>query len=352
MDYSGLMIKIGHRSIGNEAPCFVIAEAGVNHNGDIKLAFQLIDVAAAAGADAIKFQTFTAANLVTQKAGMADYQKANTGLDQSQYEMLKALELSQDDFAELKIYAEEKDMVFISTPFDDDAVTLLENIGVELYKVGSGDLTNLPLISKLAALQKPIILSTGMANMEEIHEAVSAVTAYGTEPIVLHCTSNYPTSDDEVNLSAMNQIKRQTNCIVGYSDHTISIDIPALAVASGAKVIEKHITLDKAMAGPDHKASIEPIELESLIKKIRWVEKIMGDGAKTPTRSEALTALVARKSLVAGKEIKKGEVLTAGHLAIKRPGSGLKPKYYQDFIGKKATRDIGTEEILTWEDIQ
>lgn len=345
------MIHIGNRTISSEGPCFVIAEAGVNHNGDLHLAHQLIDAAYTAGADAVKFQTFTAENLVTKSATMAAYQQANTGYNKSQYEMLKSLELGQEDFLKLKTYTERKGLVFISTPFDDQAFELLESIQVKLYKVGSGDLTNLPFLVKIAQSGKPMIISTGMADMEEIHEAVNCIRNGGQQPVILHCTSNYPTADEEVNLSAMRQIQDETNCLVGYSDHTSSLEVPALAVAMGARVIEKHLTLSREMPGPDHMASVEPKAFRELINKIRWVETIMGSGVKMPAESEKDTALVARKSLVALEEIKAGELIGREKLGIKRPGSGVKPKYLEEFIGKIARRDIGADELITWEDV-
>ena len=346
------MLKNRTEKIGSDQPCFIIAEVGVNHNGDLKLALELVDAAVKAGVDAVKFQTFTADSLVTRSAQMATYQKTNIGSETSQYEMLKELELQENDFLELKQYAERKGLIFISTPFDEQAFQLLENIDLELYKVGSGDLTNLPLIELIAKSQKQMIISTGMANMEEILEAVDVIKKHGGQPIILHCTSNYPTADEEVNLSAMQQIANATNCLVGYSDHTTSLDIPAYAVAMGAKVIEKHITLDKSMNGPDHKASIDPTELQVMVQKIRWIETVMGTGEKVPTSAELETALVARKSLIALQPIKKGDLITESHVGIKRPGSGLKPKYFQDVIGKKAVRDIELEDLLAWEDIE
>lgn len=338
--------------IGPEFPCFIIAEVGVNHNGNIDLAFKLIDEAHRSGVDAVKFQTFTAENLVTRTAKMATYQKNNLGTEKSQFEMLKELELKMSDFSELKAYTEKKGLTFISTPFDIEAFDLLEAINLEVYKVGSGDLTNLPLIELIAKTGKPMIISTGMADMDEVMESAELIKSCGNTPVILHCTSNYPTADHEVNLQAMNSIAEYTGCIVGYSDHTTSLEIPAIAVAKGAKVIEKHLTLDKQMVGPDHKASIEPDELARMVKKIRWMETLIGSGVKQPSKSELETAIVARKSLIALTTIKKGEVIKEEQIGVKRPGTGLKPKYFKNFVGKIASRDLEPETLLTWEDIR
>lgn len=332
--------------------CFIIAEAGVNHNGDINIAKKLVDKAKEAGVDAIKFQTFRAENLVTKEAPKAEYQKETTG-DGSQFEMLKKLALSLEDHIILKRYCEEKGIMFISTPFDYESVDLLEKTGVSLYKVSSGDLTNLPLLSYIANKNKPIILSTGMANLGEVEEAVETISKAGNDRIILlHCTSNYPTAYEDVNLRAMLTMKEAFKLPVGYSDHTIGIEIPIAAVALGAKVIEKHFTLDRNMKGPDHRASIEPDELKIMVRSIRNIELAMGDGIKRCNNSEENIRKVARKSIVAGRDISKDEVITINNISFKRPEFGLKPKYVDLVVGKKARRNIKVNEFITFNDVE
>lgn len=332
--------------------CFIIAEAGVNHNGDINIAKKLVDKAKEAGVDAIKFQTFRAENLVTKEAPKAEYQKETTG-DGSQFEMLKKLELSLEDHITLKRYCEEKGIMFISTPFDYESVDLLEKTDVLLYKVSSGDLTNLPLLSYIANKNKPIILSTGMANLGEVEEAVETISKAGNDrTILLHCTSNYPTAYEDVNLRAMLTMKEAFKLPVGYSDHTIGIEIPIAAVALGAKVIEKHFTLDRNMKGPDHRASIEPDELKIMVRSIRNIELAMGDGIKRCNKSEENIRKVARKSIVAGRDISKDEVITINNISFKRPEFGLKPKYVDLVVGKKARRNIKVNEFITFNDVE
>lgn len=332
--------------------CFIIAEAGVNHNGDINIAKKLVDKAKEAGVDAIKFQTFRAENLVTKEAPKAEYQKETTG-DGSQFEMLKKLELSLEDHITLKRYCEEKGIMFISTPFDFESVDLLEKTDVSLYKVSSGDLTNLPLLSYIANKNKPIILSTGMANLGEVEEAVETISKAGNDRIILlHCTSNYPTAYEDVNLRAMLTMKEAFKLPVGYSDHTIGIEIPIAAVALGAKVIEKHFTLDRNMKGPDHRASIEPDELKIMVRSIRNIELAMGDGIKRCNKSEENIRKVARKSIVAGRDISKDEVITINNISFKRPEFGLKPKYVDLVVGKKARRNIKVNEFITFNDVE
>jgi len=332
--------------------CFIIAEAGVNHNGDIDIAKQLVDKAYESGADAIKFQTFKAENLVTKNAPKAEYQKSTTG-DGNQFEMLKKLELSKKDHIVLKKYCEEKGIIFISTPFDFESVDLLEKIDVPLYKVGSGDLTNLPLLKYIASKNKPIILSTGMANLGEVEEAINTIYETGNNKLILlHCTSNYPTAYEDVNLRAMLTMQEAFKLPVGYSDHTIGIEVPIAAVTLGAKVIEKHFTLDRKMEGPDHRASLEPNQLKLMVKSIRNIEKAMGDGIKRCSKSEENTKSVARKSIVAGRDINKGEVITIKDISFKRPEFGLKPKYINLIIDKKARRNIKENEFITFDDIE
>lgn len=346
-------IKISNRhAIGPGHPCFIIAEAGVNHNGDLALARQLIEAAHDAGVDAVKFQTFQADKLVTKKAQQASYQTQNTGHEESQYEMLKRLELPYEAHAELKAYAEELGLVFMSTPFDEEAIDFLYELGVKVFKAGSGELTNIPYLKRMAAKGMPLIISTGMAVMGEVHEAISAIKSTDNEQlVVLHCTTNYPCPHEDANLSAMKTMHEATGCIIGYSDHTEGILVPVLAVAMGAHVIEKHYTLDRTMAGPDHKASLEPDELKEMVRQIRQVEKIMGSGVKIPTKAELEIAAVARKSVVAIQDIPIGTTLTEAHLGIKRPGDGIPPSRLADLIGKVNQRPISKDSLIQWEDV-
>lgn len=347
------MFKIGNKIVGNVSSCFIIAEAGVNHNGDINLAKKLIDVAKEAGADAVKFQTFKSEKLVTGYAKMAKYQKDNIGEEESQFNMLKKLELSYDNFFELKKYCDEKDIIFMSTPFDIESSDFLNSIGMEAFKISSGDLTNMPLLEHIAEFKKPIILSSGMAVLGEIEDAVICLRNKGVEDLgVLHCTSNYPATLESVNLKAMNTIKTAFNIIGGYSDHTKGITIPIASVALGADIVEKHFTLDKNMEGPDHKASLSPNELKKMVKAIRDVEVSLGNGLKIFNNSEINTMQVARKSIVSSLGLKKGEVIQLKDMDYKRPGDGLSPKYYKDLIGKKVNRDIQKDEQITFSDIE
>jgi N-acetylneuraminate synthase/N,N'-diacetyllegionaminate synthase len=341
-------IKIGNKLIGEEKPCFIIAEAGVNHNGSLELAKKLVDGAKEVGVDAIKFQTFKAEDLVTKKTEMASYQKKNMGKKESQFEMLKKLELTERDFIELKKYCDKKGIIFLSTPHTEDAIDFLESL-VPVYKIGSGDLTNLPFLEKVARKQKPIILSTGMATLNEIREAVNTIKKERNNKIILlHCTTNYPCPLEEVNLRAMLTLKKEFNLPVGYSDHTLGILVPIMAVAMGAKIIEKHFTLDKNLPGPDHKASLEPKELKEMVESIRNVEKALGNGIKRPTKNEEKIKSFVRKTIVAKVNIPKGIKITKEMLSIKRAGVGIEPKYLKKIIGKVAKKNIVKEEIITW----
>lgn len=351
---------------------FIIAEAGVNHNGSLDLAFQLVDAALDAGADAIKFQTFKTENLVTKSASQAHYQEKNIGKASSQFEMLKSLELSYDDFKKLKDYCDEKKIMFLSTPFDLESVDfLIEDLGLKLLKIPSGEITNAPYLYKIASYGVDMILSTGMATVEEIHNALAFI-AYGlamkTEMTfdkvnefystneakkllkekvsILHCTTEYPTPYDEINLNAMDTIKAEFQLNVGLSDHSEGTLVPIAAVAKGAPIIEKHFTLDKRMQGPDHKASLNPGELKEMIQSIRIIENAMGKEEKEPTQSEIKNKSVARKSLVAAKVIKKGEKFSIENLTVKRPGTGIEPYYYWDYIGKVAENDYEEDEVI------
>lgn len=345
-------IKIGKKILGYEKPCFIIAEAGVNHNGDIKLAKKLIDAAKEAGVDAIKFQTFKAENLVTKEASMAEYQEKNIGKTETQQEMLKKLELDYNAFKELKNYCDEKGIIFLSTPHTNDTVDFLDNL-VPAYKIGSGDLTNIPFLKNIAAKQKLMILGTGMSTIKEVLETVEAIKSKGNNQIILlHCTTNYPCQEKDVNLRAMQTIKNVTNCIIGYSDHTTSTITPAVAVALGAKVIEKHFTLDKNLPGPDHKASLKPEELKQMVQNIRFTETILGLEEKKPTESEKKIMKVIRKSIVAAQDIAKGTIITKDLLIIKRPNTGIKPKFMGGVVGKITIKDIKHDQIISWEDIK
>ncbi|MBE6059800.1 MAG: N-acetylneuraminate synthase [Clostridium sulfidigenes] len=326
---------------------FIIAEAGVNHNGSVEIAKKLIDEAVIAGADAVKFQTFKAENLVTKNASKAEYQKQQTNGDESQLDMLKNLELSFEEFIELNKYCVKKDIEFLSTAFDYDSIDFLNSIGMKIWKIPSGEITNLPYLIKVASFRTPIILSTGMSNIEEIRDAVSVLRENGsTEITVLHCTTEYPTPYRDVNLNAMHTIKSQLDLPIGYSDHTKGIEVSIAAVALGATVIEKHFTLDKNMNGPDHKASIEPNELKEMIQAIRNVQISMGSSEKKLTESEKSNVLIARKSIIAKRNIKKGEVFTKENLTIKRPGNGISPMKWFEVIGKTAIRNFEEDELI------
>ncbi|SPH16881.1 N,N'-diacetyllegionaminic acid synthase [Defluviimonas aquaemixtae] len=328
--------------------CYVIAEIGVNHNGDESLARQLIDAAAVAGADAIKFQTFYADELVTRSASKAAYQIANTESDESQYQMLKSLELDDQAYIRLSAYCAERGVDFLSTPFSERAADLLERIGVGSYKVSSGDLTHLPLLRHIAQKCKPVILSSGMGTLSEIEDALSAIYSEGNRQVsVLHCVSNYPAAPSDCNLAAMRTIARAFAIPVGWSDHTMGEAVSLAAVALGASIIEKHITLDRALPGPDHEASMEPAEFSAFVANIRAVESAIGDGRKTPTEQERETAKLGRRSLVTTRAMRAGEELTAADLAILRPGTGIAPRYLPFVIGRRVKVDLDENVPLT-----
>ena len=329
---------------------FIIAEAGVNHNGNIDIARSLIDIASSAGADAVKFQTFKASKMVTRDAEQADYQKIeNKNSNLSQLEMLKKLELSLDDHRVLISYCKEKKILFLSSPFDIDSIHLLNDLGVQIFKIPSGELTNLPYLRAVGLLNKKIILSTGMANMLEIKAAVGVLIISGTKKeniTVLHANTMYPTPMSDVNLTAMNVIANSLSISVGYSDHTLGIEVSIAAAALGAKVIEKHFTIDSTMDGPDHKASLNPHELNEMILAIRNIEIALGDGFKQPSISEKPNIKHARKSIVAKTPIKKGEILSEDNLTVKRPGSGLSPMMWDSIIGIVARKNYQVDEII------
>ncbi|HKG96293.1 MAG TPA: N-acetylneuraminate synthase [Pyrinomonadaceae bacterium] len=341
------MIEIAGHKIGAGQAAFIIAEAGVNHNGDLKMAHELVDVAAGAGADAVKFQTFIAEKSITSDAIKADYQRITTGNEESQLEMAQKLELSFDDFRQLKRYCDERGIVFLSTPFDFESVDFLHSLGVPALKISSGDLTNHPLLRRVASKGVPVIVSTGMSDLDEVREATEVVRSEGNDQIVLlQCVTNYPADPGDVNLRAMRTMAEALNVPVGYSDHTLGIEVAIGAVALGACVIEKHFTLDRSLPGPDHRASLEPRELEALVHGIRRIEAALGTGIKRPAASEASNAAVARRSLVAGRDIQAGSVLTADCVSFKRPGTGLPPKMLERVVGKTMRVDLREGTLL------
>ena len=326
---------------------FIIAEAGVNHNGNIDLAKRMIDIASEYSVDAIKFQTFKTKNLVSKNAKKANYQNNTTDQNESQFDMIKKLELDIKTHKELIEYCKYKNIMFLSTPFDLESIDLLNDLGLEIFKIPSGEITNLPYLEKIGKLKKKIILSTGMSTLNEIENALNILRENGTKDItVLHCNTEYPTPMEDVNLNAMNTIKEKLNVEVGYSDHTLGIEVPIAAVSMGAKVIEKHFTLDKNMEGPDHKASLEPNELKQMVECIRNIEKALGDGIKNPSKSEMKNIDIVRKSIVAIKKIKKGEIFTEENIYIKRPGNGISPMKWHEVLGTIATKDYDEDDLI------
>lgn len=325
----------------------IIAEAGVNHNGSIELAKQMVEAAAKAGADYIKFQTFKPEKLVSKYAQKADYQKKTTGNNESQLQMLEKLALSYDDFVELKKYCEQIGIGFLSTPFDEDSIRFLDSLDMDFWKIPSGEITNYPYLVQIAQTGRDIVLSTGMCEMDEIADAMKVLEESGAGNIsLLHCNTEYPTPYEDVNLLAMKQMRTAFKKQVGYSDHTVGIEVPIAAVALGAEIIEKHFTLDKNMEGPDHKASLEPLELSQMICSIRHIEKSLGDGNKKRTASEQHNIAAARKSIVAKCAISKGDIFTEANLTVKRPGSGISPMKWKELIGTKAQRDYVEDELI------
>lgn len=329
----------------------IIAEAGVNHNGDLDKAKQLIDLAADAGADLVKFQTFDARRLVTDSAPKAEYQNRTTDETQSQYEMLQQLELSPQMHEVLIAHCQARGVGFFSTGFDLQSIDYLAGLGADRFKVPSGEITNLPYLRHVGALGKPVILSTGMATLGEIEAALDVLETAGTSRTlitVLHCNTEYPTPMHDVNLRAMLGIREAFGVAVGYSDHTSGIEVPIAAVAMGATVIEKHLTLDRNLPGPDHRASLEPDEFTAMVSAIRNIEQAMGDGIKRPTASEAKNKPVARKSIVATRDIRTGELFTTDNITVKRPGSGLSPMLWDQIVGREAARDFAEDEFIEY----
>ena len=325
---------------------YIIAEAGVNHNGSLELAYKLIDAAKAAGVDSIKFQTFKSTNLVSHDAQKAEYQKNTTG-GGTQVDMLKKLELSYEDFLKLKAYCDKVGICFLSTPFDFESIDFLNSIDMPFWKIPSGEVTNLPYLLAIAKTGKPVVMSTGMCEMNEIEAAIKVLRENGTKEIkLLHCNTEYPTPFEDVNLRAMQTMRDAFNLEVGYSDHTKGIEVPIAAVALGATIIEKHFTLDRNMEGPDHKASLEPDELTTMVTSIRHIEKALGNGEKMPSPSERKNMAVARKSIVAKETIKTGDLFTEKNLTVKRPGTGISPMRWLDVLGTKANRDFEEDELI------
>ncbi|MBR9824356.1 MAG: N-acetylneuraminate synthase [Alphaproteobacteria bacterium] len=335
----------------NDDKVFFIAEAGVNHNGDLANALRLCDIAHEAGADAVKFQTFKASKLTTKTAEKASYQTENApDMGESQQDMLQKLELTEAEFRQVRDHCAEIGIEFISTPFDEDSADFLNELGVDRFKVSSGDLTHLPFLQHLARFGKPVIISTGMATLSEVEEAVDAIEQAGNPPLaILHCVSNYPAAPEQANLRAMQTIEMAFGRPVGWSDHTEGSAISLASIAAGARLIEKHFTIDRNMPGPDHAASLEPAELATMISDVRAVEKALGDGRKQPTPPEADTARVARRSIVAARHISAGEVFDANNLEAKRPGNGLPPKYLGQVVGRRASRPIAEGELISWD---
>jgi N,N'-diacetyllegionaminate synthase len=342
-------LTIAGRPVGGGAPVFVVAEAGVNHNGDPDLARRLVDVAADAGADAVKFQTFRAGALVSRSAPKAAYQAETTGSAESQRAMLERLELSAEAHLALREQCRRRGLVFLSTPFDEASADLLERLEVAAFKVPSGEITNPGLLRHVAAKGRPVILSTGMATLEEVAAAVEIIRTAGDPPLaLLHCVSAYPAPPAEMNLRALDTLAAAFGCPVGLSDHTVGHEVALAAVARGAALLEKHFTLDRALPGPDHRASLEPAGLRALVAGVRVVESALGDGDKRPAPSEADTRRVARRSLVAARALAAGTRLAAADLVVKRPGTGIAPADAARVVGRVLRRDVAADEVLEW----
>lgn len=344
-------VAINGKLIGPGKPAYIIAEAGVNHNGEVEIAKKLIEKALNADVDAVKFQTFKTESIVTKNAKTATYQKKNAGKE-SQYELLKELELNEDETREIMRYSRKKGITFISTPFDVESCQLLQEMGATAYKISSGDLTNTPLLEAASRQRKPILLSTGMANICEIEEAVKTIKEYRAPLILLHCVTQYPAPPENLNLRAIKTLKRIFGLPTGFSDHSTSIYLSAVAVALGADVIEKHFTLNKDLPGPDHSASLNPEELKELVSTIRNTEKALGNGIKKPTEEEEKIKKSVRRSIVASRNILKGEKIQRNMIAFKRPAGGIEPRHYRTIIGKKARKNINVDQQITWADIE
>jgi N-acetylneuraminate synthase/N,N'-diacetyllegionaminate synthase len=345
-------LRIAGKLIGDGHPCFIVAEAGVNHNGKFSLAKKMVDAAKKAGADAVKFQVIDAERMITKTAEKAAYQKRNTG-GGSQYEMLKRLELTGWEFRKLAAYAKRKNIVFLSSAFDEESVDLLAELKVPAFKVPSGEITNFPLLSHIAKKRKPIILSTGMSTLEEVAEALKIIKKEGAKEIaLLHCVSNYPAETWEMNLRAMETLRDEFGLPVGLSDHTLGTAVPIAAAALRANIIEKHFTLNSKMPGPDHRASLEPGEFGEMVACVRDVEMALGKGIKKPTKSEEAVKKAVRKSIIANTDIKRGTEIARSMLTCKRPGDGLAPRFLDKVIGKVARTDIKKDEKIKWKKIR
>jgi len=346
------MIHIGKFIVGEGRPIFIIAEAGVNHNGSVVLAKKLVDAAKEAGADAVKFQNFTAEEVATADAGMADYQKRNTGKSKSQIDMIRKFELPASAFKEIAAYCKKRRVMFLSTPHGGFAsVDVLKHLRVPAYKFGSADLNNLPVLAYTARFKKPIIISTGMADMHDIAEAVSTIRGAGNDKVVVfQCTTDYPAQYKDVHMRAMSTIRDTFGVVVGYSDHTVGNEASIIAVALGASILEKHLTLDNDMKGPDHKASANPEDFKKYVQAMRDAEVMLGSPKKTIAKSARQYMPLVLKSVVARSRIRRGEKLTKENLAIKRPAGGLPPKFYFDMLGKRATRDLNPDQFIRKED--
>jgi N,N'-diacetyllegionaminate synthase len=341
-------VNVGAFRIGPDEPCFVVAEAGVNHNGSPELAKRLVSAALEAGADAVKFQTFQTDKLVVPDADMAEYQRRNTYGHSSQSDMLRQLELSREEFIEIKSYADMNGILFLSTPHDEESADFLEDLGVLCFKIASGDLPNIPFLRRIARKGKPVILSTGMAYLGEVEAAVRTIEEEGdTGMIILHCVSEYPAEAASCNLRAMDTLSQAFQYPIGFSDHTLSFEIALAAVARGARIIEKHLTLDKTLPGPDHKASLDPAEFTTMVKAIREVEACLGDGVKAPTASELEMRRVARKSLVAARLIPAGRTIVSEDLALRRSSGGLDATYIRLIIGRKLRQDLDVNSVIS-----
>lgn len=326
---------------------YIIAEAGVNHNGNLDTAFSLVEQAKEAGADCVKFQTFISGNVVSHFAEKATYQKKTCGEAGSQLDMVRKLELPFEDFRKLKTRCDELGIAFLSTPFDLESIAFLDGLEMPFWKIPSGEVTNLPYLLAIAKTKKAVVMSTGMCEIDEIQAAMDILRQNGTPKItLLHCNTEYPTPFEDVNLRAMETMRKSFHCPVGYSDHTKGIEVPVAAVALGAEVIEKHFTLDRNMAGPDHRASLEPDELKAMVSAIRHIEQALGDGVKAVSLSEQKNIAIARKSIVAKRPIRRGETLTEDNLTVKRPGNGISPMHWFEILGSKAVRDFQEDELI------
>jgi len=346
-------VKIASRLVGEGYPCLIVAEGGVNHNGESELAKRLVDAAQEAGADAIKFQTFKTERIITWDAPKAEYQKQTTDPDESQFEMLRRLELSREAHQELVDYCQQKKILFMSSPFDEESADFLDELGVVVFKIPSGEITNLPFLAHLARKGKPMIVSTGMSHLSEVETAIDTIKREGNDKIILlHCVSSYPTAPRDVNLRAIETMAKTFGLPVGFSDHTPGIEVALAAVALGACVIEKHLTLDRSLPGPDQRTSLEPDEMSTLVRGVRIVESSLGHGRKEPAASEANIASAARKSLVAAQDILAGTVLTEAMIAVKRPGTGLVPGMKSNLIGRTAKKSIPAGTLFTLEMIE